>query len=44
MAAILKPIKDAFDVIMAEGLTTDTLKALVEAIADVILGVVEKEI
>lgn len=44
MAAILEPIKAAFDAIMADGLTTETLKALVEAIADVILGVVAKEI
>lgn len=44
MEKILEPIKAAFDAIMANGISTETITDLVKAIAGVILGFVKEEI
>ena len=44
MKEMLKPIEEAFAAIMDAGINTDTITALVEAIAAVILDLVKAEI
>lgn len=44
MATMLKPIEAAFAKIQEAGINTDTITALFEAIAEVIINLVKKEI